>query len=52
VRAVYKRAGLGEMFFRRHLEGNADDPMYPKMREAVPALAERARMILDGEVEL
>ena len=52
VLAVYKLAGLGEMFFRRHLEGNADDPMYPKMREAVPALAERARMIRDGEVEL
>jgi aminoglycoside phosphotransferase (APT) family kinase protein len=52
VLAVYKLAGLGEMFFRRYLEGNSDDPMYPKMREGVPALAERARMIIDGEMEL
>jgi aminoglycoside phosphotransferase (APT) family kinase protein len=45
---VYKLAGLGEMFFRRHLEGNADDPMYPKMREGVPELAEWAERIIDG----
>lgn len=50
--AVYKLAGLGEMFFRRHLEGNADDPMYPKMRERVPALAERAARIIDGDEPL
>ena len=52
VLAVYKLAGLGEMFFRRYLEGNSDDPMYPKMREGVPALAEQAQMIIDGEMEL
>jgi len=52
VLAAYKLAGLGEMFFRRYLEGNSDDPMYPKMREGVPALAEQARMIIDGEMEL
>ena len=40
------------MFFRRHLEGNADNPMYPKMRERVPALAERAERIIDGEQPL
>lgn len=50
--AVYKLAALGEMFFRRHLEGNADDPMYPKMREGVPALLERAQRIIDGEEPL
>jgi aminoglycoside phosphotransferase (APT) family kinase protein len=50
--AVYKLAGLGEMFFRRHLEGNADDPMYPKMEEGVPALAERALRIIEGEEPL
>ena len=50
--AVYKLAGLGEMFFRRHLEGNADNPMYPKMRKRVPALAERAERIIDGEEPL
>jgi aminoglycoside phosphotransferase (APT) family kinase protein len=50
--AVYKLAGLGEMFFRRYLEGNADDPMYPKMEEAVPALADRAVRIIEGEEPL
>jgi aminoglycoside phosphotransferase (APT) family kinase protein len=50
--AVYKLAGLGEMFFRRYLEGNSDDPMYPKMRDGVPALADRAQRIIDGEEPL
>ncbi|WP_255196221.1 phosphotransferase family protein [Halorarius litoreus] len=50
--AVYKLAGLGEMFFRRYLEGNSDDPMYPKMRDGVPALAKRALRIIDGEEPL
>lgn len=50
--AVYKLAGLGEMFFRRYLEGNADDPSYPLMRERVPALAARARRIIDGDEPL
>ncbi|MFB6118412.1 phosphotransferase family protein [Halosegnis sp.] len=50
--AVYKLAALGEMFFRRYLEGNSDDPMYPKMRKGVPALAERALRIIDGEEPL
>ncbi|MFB6107155.1 MAG: phosphotransferase family protein [Halobacteriaceae archaeon] len=52
VLAAYKMAALGEMFFRRHLEGNADDPLYPPMRERVPALAERAVAYLDGESAL
>jgi len=50
--AVYKLAGLGEMFFRRYLEGNSDDPMYPKMRDGVPALADRAMRIIEGEEPL
>ena len=50
--AVYKLAGLGEMFYRRYLEGNADNPMYPKMEDRVPALAERATRIIDGEEPL
>ena len=50
--AVYKLAGLGEMFFRRYLEGNSDDPMYPKMEERVPALAERAERIVAGDEPL
>jgi aminoglycoside phosphotransferase (APT) family kinase protein len=50
--AVYKLAGLGEMFYRRYLEGNSDNPMYPKMEERVPALAERALRIIEGEEPL
>ncbi|MFC7165033.1 phosphotransferase family protein [Halospeciosus flavus] len=50
--AVYKLAGLGEMFYRRYLEGNSDDPMYPKMEERVPALADRAVRIIDGDEPL
>jgi aminoglycoside phosphotransferase (APT) family kinase protein len=50
--AVYKLAGLGEMFFRRYLEGNSDDPMYPKMEDRVPALAARAKRIIDGDEPL
>jgi aminoglycoside phosphotransferase (APT) family kinase protein len=50
--AVYKLAGLGEMFFRRYLEGNSDDPMYPKMRDGVPALADRAKRIIEGKEPL
>ena len=50
--AVYKLTALCEMFFRRFFEGNSDDPMYPKMRERVPALADRAQRIIDGEETL
>jgi aminoglycoside phosphotransferase (APT) family kinase protein len=50
--AVYKLAALCEMFFRRYLEGNSDDPMYPKMRERVPALADWAKRIVDGDEPL
>ncbi|RRJ27886.1 phosphotransferase family protein [Halocatena pleomorpha] len=50
--AVYKLAALGEMFFRRYLDGNSDDPMYPRMREGVPQLAERAKRIIDGNEPL
>jgi aminoglycoside phosphotransferase (APT) family kinase protein len=46
--AVYKLAALGEMFYRRYLEGNSDDPMYPTMERRVPALAERALRIVEG----
>ncbi|CAI49203.1 APH family phosphotransferase [Natronomonas pharaonis DSM 2160] len=52
VLATYKLAGLGEMFFRRYLEGNSADPMYPKMEHGVPALAEQALDIIDGEMTL
>lgn len=45
---VYKLAALGEMFFRRHLESNADDPLYPEMREGVLEIRDRAIRILEG----
>ena len=50
--AVYKLAGLGEMFFRRYLEGNSDDPLYPTMETGVPRLAAHAERIIDGEQPL
>ncbi len=50
--AVYKLAALGEMFFRRYLEGNSDDPTYPLMEERVPALADRAQRIVEGDEPL
>jgi len=49
---VYKLAGLGEMFFRRHLEGNSDDSLYPEMRDGVPQLADRAMRIIEGKEPL
>ena len=48
VLAFYKLGALGEMFYRRHLEGNADDEIYPEMVDTVPAIAERALRIADG----
>lgn len=50
--AVYKLAGLGEMFFRRYLEDNADDPLYPRMETGVPQLADRAVRIIEGDEPL
>ncbi len=47
--AVYKHAGVGEMFFARHLRGDADDELYPTMEEVVPNLADRALRIIEGD---
>ncbi len=52
VLGVYKLAVLGEMFYRRHLEGNADDDLYPKMEAGVPEMAARARRMIDGNEPL
>ncbi|EMA60202.1 phosphotransferase family protein [Halorubrum lipolyticum] len=49
--AAYKMAALGEMFLARHLRGDADDPLYPTMESAVPALAERALAYVEGETD-
>jgi aminoglycoside phosphotransferase (APT) family kinase protein len=50
--AVYKLCALGEMFYRRYLEGNSDDDLYPLMESRVPALAERAVRIIEGDEPL
>lgn len=49
---VYKLAVLGEMFYARHLNGDSDDPMYPAMRDRVPALADRSLRIIEGDEPL
>lgn len=52
VLSVYKLAALCEMFFRRHLEGNSNNPLYPKMRKRVPEMAAWAKRIVEGEEPL
>jgi aminoglycoside phosphotransferase (APT) family kinase protein len=47
--AYYKLGAIGEMFFRRHLEGNADDDSYPLMEERVPEMVRQALRIVDGD---
>ena len=49
---VFKSASACEMMYRRYLEGNAENPSYPLMEAYVPALADRARRIIDGEEPL
>lgn len=46
--AVYKEAAACEVFFARFLLGS-DDPFYPKMRDRVPLIAERALRVIEGE---
>jgi len=52
VLGVYKLAALGEMFFRRYLEDNANDPLYPEMSNGVPEIADRAIRMIDEGVGL
>ncbi|WP_089385440.1 phosphotransferase family protein [Halorubrum vacuolatum] len=49
--AAYKMAALGEMFLARHLHGDSDDPLYPKMETQVPALAERTLAYVNDETD-
>lgn len=49
---VFKIASASEMFFRRYVEGNSNDPTYPKMEERVPEYAARAERIIDGDEPL
>jgi aminoglycoside phosphotransferase (APT) family kinase protein len=45
--AAFKMIALGEMFLARHLRGESDDPLYPKMRSGVPELIDQTRGRLD-----
>lgn len=49
VLGVYKLVALGEMFYRRHLEENSNDPLYPKMEQGVIEIADRAVRMIEGE---
>ncbi len=46
---AYKLTAFCEMFYRRHLEDNADNDLYPKMETAVPQLAEHTYQIMTGD---
>lgn len=46
--AAFKITVACEAMYLRHITGSADDPMYPLLKEGVPALAGRAKSILDG----
>ncbi|MFP4632876.1 MAG: phosphotransferase family protein [Halobacteriales archaeon] len=47
--AVYKMAGLGEMFYARYLMGHSDSSFYAMMDEGVPLLAEEAMEVVEGD---
>lgn len=49
---VFKSASACEMMYRRYLEGNSSNPAYPLMEDRVPAMAERAVRIIDGNEPL
>jgi aminoglycoside phosphotransferase (APT) family kinase protein len=46
---AFKMGGIGEMFFRRYLEGNSDHDRYPLMEAHVPRRVERAKAFIEGE---
>jgi aminoglycoside phosphotransferase (APT) family kinase protein len=46
---MFKLVAVCEMFYRRYLEGNSDDPLYPEMETAVPELADRTMAIVRGD---
>jgi aminoglycoside phosphotransferase (APT) family kinase protein len=45
---AFKMGGIGEMFFRRYLEGNSADPTYPLMEEQVPLRVQRAKEFIQA----
>ncbi|MEF8887577.1 MAG: phosphotransferase family protein [Haloarculaceae archaeon] len=50
--AAYKITTACEAMYLRHVSGAADDPMYPLLERGVPAMAARARRIVEGEEPL
>jgi aminoglycoside phosphotransferase (APT) family kinase protein len=50
--AAYKITTACEAMYLRHVTGAADDPIYPLLEEGVPAMARRAKRIVDGEEPL
>lgn len=50
--AVYKMAALGEMFYARYLMGNSDNRFYEMMDDGVPAMADQAVSIIEGDQPL
>lgn len=52
VLALYKLGGIGELLFRRHLEGNSDDELHAKGEKRAPRMASRALEIAKGEEPL
>ncbi len=50
--AVFKRAAVGEMWFRRYLENNSEKDLYRAMGDHVPVLVDRVERIIDGNEPL
>lgn len=50
--AAYKITTACEAMYLRYTTGVADDPMYPLLEAGVPAMAERAMRIVEGEEPL
>ncbi|MFT4880727.1 MAG: aminoglycoside phosphotransferase (APT) family kinase protein [Natronomonas sp.] len=46
---AFKMGGIGEMFFRRYVEGNSADPTYPLMEDQVPRRVQRATEFIDAD---
>jgi aminoglycoside phosphotransferase (APT) family kinase protein len=50
--SFYKNAAMCEMFYARYLNGDADDPTYPRMETVVPEIMEGALDIIEGDDEI
>ena len=50
--AEYKITVACEAMYLRYVTGASDDPMYPLLEDAVPAMAERAKAVADGDFQL